>query len=592
MITRDLSHTQKVRRRSLILGGIKSLFTIVVCGKLYYLQILNKSKYGKLSDLNRTKVKILYPERGVIFDKFGNPIASNRLDYQLTIFKEKKELINRYISKLKDIIFFSQRDYQELKKNLSRKDISDFIILKKNLTWDELEVFELVSSKFPFLFITKEKVRSYENNFIYSHVLGYVGYKNDLKEQKLNNLKFGISGLEKTFDKKLLGTDGWIKLETNSKGRIKKELNKKFAIPGENVKTNLIASMQELSHKLLKNISGAVVVIDCQSGGVNCMVSTPSFDNDEFSNGITNEKWNQLITDESNPLLNRCISGLYSPGSTYKLITALFAIEQMGFDHNKEFYCPGHVEFGNRKFHCWKKEGHESVNLIDALKKSCDCYFYNLAKEINVDKLAKFSKKFSIGTLTGIDIPDENYGLMPNTQWKRKNRNEKWQKGETLNTVIGQGFTLSTPLQITLMTARIASGKKIEPQIVKRNRFFFEDLEVSEKNLNFIRKSMYKVVNEYEGTAYLSRLENKLKMAGKTGTSQVRKISKEERESGVLKNEELIYKLRDHSLFTGYAPYDNPKYAITVVAEHMGSGSKVAAPIAKKIIDFALNKYS
>ena len=592
MITRDLNHGQKVKRRSFILAGIKSIFALIICGKLYYLQILNKSKYGKLSDINRTKVKILYPERGTIFDKFGNPIASNRLDYQLNIFKEKSDLINRYISKLKNIIFFSQRDYQQLKINLARKDISDFIILKKNLTWDELEIFELVSNKFPFLFITKEKVRSYENNVIYSHVLGYVGYKNDLKEQKLNNLKFGISGLEKTFDKKLLGRDGWIKLETNSKGRIKKELNKKFAIPGENIKTNIIASMQELSHKLLSGISGAVVVLDCKSGGVNCMVSTPSFDNDEFSKGISNEKWNELLTDESKPLLNRCISGLYSPGSTYKLLTALFVIEKMGFDYDKKFYCPGYVEFGNRKFHCWKKEGHGSVNLIDSIKKSCDCYFYNLAKEINIDELSKFSKDFGMGVLTGIDIPDENYGLMPNSDWKRKNRGEKWQKGETLNTVIGQGFTLSTPLQITLMTARIASGKKLEPKILKRNRYFFEDLNLSEQNLNFIRNSMYKVVNEYQGTAYLSRLDNNLKMAGKTGTSQVRKISKEERESGVLKNEELIYKLRDHSLFTGYAPFDNPKFAITVVAEHMGSGSKVAAPIAKKIMDFALKKYT
>ncbi len=592
MITRDLSSSQKIRRRSLILAGIKSIFSIVVCGKLYYLQILNKSKYGKLSDLNRTKVKILYPERGVIFDKFDKPIAKNRLDFQLNIFREKSNLINRYISKLKNIIFFSQRDYQELKKNILRKDLSDFIIIKKNLSWEELEIFELVSNKFPFLFITKEKVRSYENNFIYSHVLGYVGYKNDLKDQKLNNLKFGISGLEKTFDNKLLGKDGWIKLETNSKGRIKKELKKKFAIPGENIKTNLIASIQGMAYDLLSGIRGAVVVLDCQSGGVNCMVSTPSFDNDEFSKGITNEKWNQLLIDKSNPLLNRCISGLYSPGSTYKLLTALFVVEKMGFNYSTKFYCPGFVDFGNRKFHCWKKEGHGSLNLIDAVKKSCDCYFYNLAKEINIDELSKFSKKFSMGAITGIDIPDENYGLMPNSEWKKKNRGEKWQKGETLNTVIGQGFTLSTPLQITLMTARIASGKKLEPRIMHRNRYFFEDLDISEKNLNFIRKSMFKVVNEYEGTAYLSKLENGLKMAGKTGTSQVRKITKKERESGVLKNEELEYKLRDHSLFTGYAPFDNPKFAITVVAEHMGSGSKVAAPIAKKIIDFVLKKYS
>ena len=592
MITRDLSNSQRIKRRSLILAAVKSAFTLVVCGKLYYLQIKNKSKYGKLSDLNRTKVKILYPERGTIFDNMGNPIAANRSDFQLNIFREKKELINRYVSKLKNIIYFSRRDYEELKKNIKTKDLSDFIVIKKNLTWEELEIFELVSNKFPFSFITKEKVRSYENNLIFSHVLGYVGYKKDLKEQKLNNLKFGISGIEKTFDKKLLGTDGWIKLETNSKGRIKKELNKKIAIPGENINTSLIAPLQEKAYSLLSEIRGAAVVIDCKTGGVNCMVSTPSFDNDEFSNGVSSQKWNRLVIDESNPLLNRCVSGLYSPGSTYKLLIALFVLEKMGFNKNTKYFCPGFVEFGNRKFHCWKKEGHKSLDLSEAIKKSCDCYFYNLAKNINIDDLSSFSNQFSIGKLTDIDMPDESSGLMPDSKWKKKNRGEKWQRGETLNTVIGQGFTLSTPLQITLMTARIASGKNLQPKILKRNRYFFENINVSEKNLDFIRNSMLRVVNEFEGTAFRSRLQSGLKMAGKTGTSQVRRITKEERESGVLKNEELAYKLRDHSLFTGYAPYDNPRFAITVVAEHMGNGSKVAAPISKKIIDFALRSFS
>jgi penicillin-binding protein 2 len=298
------------------------------------------------------------------------------------------------------------------------------------------------------------------------------------------------------------------------------------------------------------------------------------------------------VIDESNPLLNRCVSGLYSPGSTYKLLTALFMLDKMGFNINTKYFCPGFVEFGNRKFHCWKKEGHGSLDLSEAIKKSCDCYFYNLAKNIKIDDLSSFSNQFSIGKLTDIDMPDESSGLMPDSKWKKKNRGEKWQRGETLNTVIGQGFTLSTPLQITLMTARIASGKNLQPTILKRNRYFFENINVSEKNLDFIRNSMFRVVNEFEGTAFRSRLQSRQKMAGKTGTSQVRRITKEERESGVLKNEELAYKLRDHSLFTGYAPYDNPRFAITVVAEHMGNGSKVAAPISKKIIDFALRSLS
>ncbi len=587
----EFNKYQQLKRRSLILAAIKSMFTLMVCGKLYYLQILNKSKYGKLSDLNRTKVKILYPERGTIYDFYKKPIASNRLDFQLNIFREKENLIKKYISTLTNIISFSNSDLENLEKNIMKKNLSDFIVIKKNLTWKELEVFELISNKFPFLFITKEKVRNYENNLIFSHVLGYVGYKQDVEDQKLNNLKFGIAGIEKIFDSELLGSDGWIKLETDSKGKIKKEIKKKLAIPGKNIDTNLITDVQERAFSLLNGISGAAVMMDCQTGGINCMVSTPSFDNNDFSNGVTSQKWKQLVEDGTNPLLNRCIAGLYSPGSTYKILTALYVLESLGFNSDKVFHCSGFVEFGNRKFHCWKKNGHGKVNLFDAIKKSCDCYFYNLAKEIDVDSLSSFSKLFSMGQYTGIDIPNEHIGIMPDKKWKVLNRGEKWQRGETLITVIGQGFTLSTPLQITLMTGRVASGKMIKPSIMKRKNMYFEDLPISKGNLDFIRKSMFAVVNDSDGTAFGSRLNNKLKMAGKTGTSQVRRISKKERESGVLKNEELEYKLRDHSIFTCYAPYDKPKFALTVIAEHMGSGSKVAAPIARDIMELSLKKF-
>ncbi len=590
-MNRGIDQNQLLQRRAFILGTSKTLFTLLVCGKLYYLQILNKSKYGKLSDYNRIKVKILYPERGIIYDLYGKQMASNRPDYQLNIFRGKEKLINQYITKLKNIINFSYSDLEKVNDNIKNKDLSDFIVIKKNLSWNELEAFELISNKFPFLFINKEKVRSYKDNEIFSHVLGYVGFKTDLKNKKLNNMRFGIAGIEKLFDNRLLGKDGWIKLETNSKGRIKKELKKKLAIPGENIKTNLISEIQEKAHSLLENINGAIVMIDCETGGVNCLVSNPSFNNNQFSNGISSETWRSLVEDNSNPMLNRCISGLYSPGSTYKLLTALYVLEKLKFDKKTKFFCSGYVDFGNRKFHCWKEGGHGSLDLKGAIKQSCDCYFYNLAKTIQIDSLSKFSKNFSMGVATNIDFPNESIGIMPDSKWKVKNKGEKWHRGETLNSVIGQGFILSTPLQITLMTAMLATGKVIKPKILYDNNNFFEDTDVSKENLDFIRKSMYSVVNEFKGTAFGSRLSGKLKMVGKTGTSQVRKISKEEREDRVLKNEELIYKLRDHSIFTGYAPYKNPKYALTVIAEHMGSGSKVAAPIAKQLMNFSLKKF-
>ncbi len=589
-MSREVSKEKRIRRRSLILGIGKSVFTGIVVSKLYYLQILNKSKYGKLSELNKTKVKILYPERGIIFDYYNQPLASNKIDYQLSILKEKKNKIQEIIKKLNEIVKFNETDLKQIENNLKEENISDFITIKSNLTMDELERFELMSNKFPFLIITKEKVRQYNHGLNFSHVLGYVGYKKIHKNKKLANLKVGIAGVEKKLDSTLLGHDGWVKLETDSKGVIKKELERKHAIPGENIRTSLILDLQSMAMEQLNNINGAIVVLDCETGGINCLASSPSFNNNDFSNGVSNHMWNQLLNDDFNPLLNRSIAGLYSPGSTYKLVTALFALERMNLNKNKTFFCNGHISFGNRKFHCWKKEGHGNVNLIEAVKKSCDCYFYNLAKTIEIDELSSFSRMFSYGDKSGVDVPNELAGIMPNKSWKKKNRKERWHKGETLNTVIGQGYLLSTPLQMTLMTARIATGKMILPSIIPKKKNF-DELSLSKQNLNFIRQSMFDVVNDFDGTAFRSRLNSKYKMAGKTGTSQVRKISIEERDKGVLKNEEIEYKLRDHSIFTSYAPFDKPKFSITVVAEHMGSGSKVAAPIARNILEYALKKY-
>ena len=590
-MSKEVKKSKILRRRAFLLGLSKSLITGIVISKLYYLQILQKSKYGKLSESNKTKIKILYPERGTIFDLYDKPIASNKIDYQLNILKEKKEFIDQTIQKLENIIQFSKFDLDEVKLNLRDENLSDFFTIKKNLTIDELESFELMSNQFPYLLITKEKVRHYNHDENFSHVLGYVGYKKTNKNKKLANLKIGISGLERNLDNQLVGSDGWVKLEANSKGIIKKEIVRKNPIPGKNIKTNLILNIQSKVMEEFKMINGAAVMIDCQTGGINSLISSPSFNNNEFSNGVSSQKWNQLLNHEFNPLLNRSIAGLYAPGSTFKLVTALFAIEKMKLNIYNEINCTGSLQFGNRKFHCWKKEGHGKVNLLGAIQKSCDCYFYDLAKSIDIDELSSFSKQFSFGDKSGIDVPNELSGIMPTRDWKKLNKKEKWQRGETLNTVIGQGYVLATPLQITLMTARIATGRKVLPSILNIGNQDFQKLNISDKSLNFIRNSMYSVVNDFDGTAFRSRLSSNYKMAGKTGTSQVRKISIEERESGVLKNEEIDYKLRDHSVFTAFAPYRNPKFAITIIAEHMGSGSKVAAPIAKRILEFSLKNY-
>ena len=590
-MNKDIEEYKKFQRRIFILGAGKAFFSFLLIGKLYHLQILNKLKFGRLSETNRIKVKILYPERGVIFDSFGQKIAENRIDYQITFLKEKKNKLQSNIKDLKKIINISEEDLLHFKKNIKRETLDDFVTIKKNLNWNELEIFEYFSHHFPFLNIKKEKVRSYRNNYAFSHVVGYVGYESRKKQSiKAPELKIGKTGIEKVYDKTLIGSQGWQKIESNSSGKIIRKLETSKSMSGRNLKTHLVADIQEFAYQKLDGKSGSIVILDCLNGGVLGLVSSPSFDINEFSYGVKSSTWRSLQSDLLNPLLNKPISGLYSPGSTFKLVVAMAILEKPDFKVEKNFFCSGFVDLGNHRFHCWKRKGHGSVDLNRAIKESCDCYFYSLANEINIDNLARVANKFGFGTKTKIDLPNESNGLMPDQNWKKKNKNDSWHLGETYNAVIGQGFTLSTPLQIATMTARIASGKEIIPTIKQKLSHNFDTLNYNEKSFEIIRNTMYQVVNEYKGTAFSSKLKNKhYKMAGKTGTSQVRRISISERESGVLENKELPYKLRDHSIFTGYAPFDNPKYAIATVIEHHGSGSKVAAPISRDIMDFTLS---
>ena len=420
-MNREIEEYKKFEKRIFILGIGKAAFTALLIGKLYYLQILNKLKFGKLSETNRVKIKIIHPERGIIFDKNGLEIASNRIDYQISFLKEKEKYLSMNVHNLRKIIKITNEDLTFAKRNFKRNRLNDFVTIKKNLTWNELETFEYFSHKFPFLDITKEKVRSYKNNYAFSHVIGYVGFDSKVKQKKKSpELKIGKTGIEKVYNNDLLGKEGWQKVESNSGGRIVRKLENLNSISGKNLRTNINSSVQEYAYKLLDGKSGSVVLIDCQNSGIISMVSSPSFDINEFSYGVKSQTWKNLQTDEKNPLLNKAIYGLYSPGSTFKLIVALHMLEDDNFNRKQKIFCSGSVELGNHKFHCWKRKGHGLVDLNLAIKESCDCYFYSLANDIDINKLAKTANKFSIGEKTLIDLPNESQGLMPDEKWKKK----------------------------------------------------------------------------------------------------------------------------------------------------------------------------
>lgn len=593
-MSKEFDDLKKFQRRLFLLGLGKGIFTSLLIGKLYYLQIINKSKFGELSEINRIKIKVLYPERGIIFGQSKKKIAENRNDFQIILLKDKKNQMEEIVNDLRKIVSISEEDIKDFKKNSIRNSLDDYLTIKKNLTWSELEVFSHFSHRFPYLDINKKKVRSYKDNFAYSHVIGYVGYDSQKpsKKKQLPELKVGKTGVEKIYNKILIGQEGWQKVESNSSGKVVRNLNSKNSTSGKNIEVSINSKIQEFAFDKIRDKAGSIVLMDCNSGSIISMVSSPSFDINEFSYGVKNDTWRNLQSDPLNPLLNRTISGLYSPGSTFKLVVGMAILNKKDFDVNQKFFCSGKQSLGNHTFHCWKRKGHGHVDLNKAIKESCDCYFYSLANIISINELASVARKFSFGMKTNIDLVGESKGIMPDENWKKKNKGDSWHLGETYNAVIGQGFTLSTPLQIATMTARIATGKKVRPVIISnKNNEYFEELDFPKDSFDLIKSSMFNVVNEYNGTAFSSKLTNKsIKMAGKTGTSQVRRISLLERESGVLENDELPYKLRDHSIFTGFAPYEKPKYVISVVVEHHGSGSKVAAPIAKEILDFTFER--
>ena len=630
---------QTINRRMFIIGAAKIIVFTGIIARLFSLQITENKKYLTLSDKNRLREWRLPPVRGEFLDYFGNIIAGNLRVYQLHVVPEQVEDFKYLMLRLKDILKINDKEFSKIIKKKNSQKPWETLIISENLTWDQFTkinyfLHDLIGAK-PVLSVS----RDYPFKENYTHVLGYLSQASEkdilnneiIKNTHVPGLKVGKIGLEKTFENDLIGTNGVQRYEVNAYGKRINQVDFQEGIKGKTIKLTIDTEVQKLCNELLTDRAGSISVMDIYTGEIVAMYSSPSFDPNLFLFGISQDDWQLIRNNPLKPLTNKTISGLYSPGSTVKPIVALSALEHDVISPNFKVKCKGKMEMYGQTYHCWKKKGHGVVNLRDAMKQSCDTYFYEIARKLGVDRLQETAKKFGLGdkVLKNLFL-NEKTGLVPSTQWKKDNLGKGWVLGETLITGIGQGYIQTTPLQLCLMTAQIANGGyKIYPRItVEKNQDSFEKInliikkrsdtakeikdgltEASEQllsfinekkyeslyrnsqNIEFIKDAMFGSTNEIRGTSYSSRIKDlKYQFAGKTGTSQVKRITEKERELD-LKTMDIPYDERDHALYVAFGPYKNPRYAVSIVVEHGGSGSSTAAPMAKKLFKLIIDRH-
>jgi len=598
-----------ITRRMFILSAAKIAVFIAIISRLFYLQISENIKYRSLSDRNRLREWKIAPQRGTIEDFFGKKIADNKQVFQLHMMPEDVPNFEELFFKLSKLINFNESHRINLEKRLKKRKPWQPIIISDNLTWSEFSKINLFLHEIQGIKPVVGVARKYLEDGSSSHLIGYVSdvsvkdLKNSkmLREINVPGLKTGKNGLEKSLNEQIIGKPGFQRFEVNAYGKRIKELTSVKGTVGKNFRTTLDQEVQNFASELLKGKSGSICVMDIYTGGLVAMVSSPTFDANKFVHGIASKDWQDLINDEKKPLINKSIAGLYPPGSTIKPLVALSALENDVISPNTTTECRGAIELYGHKYHCWKEKGHGFMRLREAIKQSCDIYFYEVARRLGVDRLAITANKFGLGNRVFDILNEEQTGLVPSTKWKIKNIGKGWVLGETLLAGIGQGYFQVTPIQLCLMSAQLANGgHKIEPKIIYNEQALqpnkdvsserFKQLYRNQENIKFVLDAQFGATNEPMGTSYGSRhVKSEYIFAGKTGTSQIRTITAEERELK-LKQKDLPYKRRDHALFTAFAPYKNPQYAFSIVIEHGGTGSSSAAPIAKKIIKKVLDR--
>ncbi|SDF44394.1 MULTISPECIES: penicillin-binding protein 2 [Thalassobaculum] len=642
MLKASEQDVQKVfTRRALVLAGGKLALIGALGARLYYLQVVEADRYELLSRGNQFNLELLPPVRGRILDRNGVALADNQDNFRVEIVREQTDDVAATLSALRSIIEVPDWDVRRVLKDVKRKRAFVPVTVVENLTREEIARVAVNAPYLPGIRIEVGRSRRYPFADTAVHITGYVAAVSESELTgdpvlELPDFRIGKSGIEKLHDLGMRGTAGRRQVEVNALGRIIRKLPGEDGEPGRDVKLTLDINLQryaterlsrgnaerlptedpraqlalaqaepamrdlyadrqtvlvDAEGKVIEAESGSAVVMDVHTGELRALASAPGYDPNPFNRGLSAKDWEELLTNPRGPLNNKAVSGQYPPGSTFKMLVMLAALESGLAGPDTKFFCPGHLTLGDTRFHCWSRYGHGWLDMKQSIAQSCDVYYYELAKRIGIDRISSIAKRFGLGELTGVDIPGERRGLVPSREWKLATTGVPWQMGETLVAAIGQGFNLATPLQLALMTARLVNGgKAVVPHIEFPNGppEAAEDMAVDTRHLEAVRVAMSEVVNGPRGTARkIQGSPDDVKIGGKTGTAQVRRITMADRASGAYK-EEKPWRFRDHALFVGFGPVEAPRYAVAVVVEHGGGGSSMAAPIGADVLREAL----
>ena len=580
-------------RRTFLIGGLQGLLVSGLAGKLIYLALKDSSRYRTLADENRIRLEIILPERGLILDRKNQVLATNQPHYRLTLLPNFKGDLYKLLTEVELLVSFKE-NIPELIEEIKRTSSSTPFTIAPIATWDDVCKIELNTVHHPELFINKGAQRFYPHSEMTAHLVGYVQAPTDNDDVDKNlihlaDFRLGKAGIEKKYDHLLQGQAGYKEIEVNAKRKVVRELKVYPSQKGQSLSLTIDLRLQSfITERLREYPSAAVTVMDVHTGEIYALVSSPSFDPNLFTNGIRTKDWQNLVNNAYGVMNNKAINGQYSPGSTFKMIVGLAGLESQRITSQYRVHCPGFIEQNGHRYHCHQgKYGHGYVNITSALKMSCDVYFYEIAKIIGHDNIGTMARRFGLGEKTGIKLPSEKRGLVPDRAWKFMRYRRNWTMGDTILMSIGQGYMLSTPLQLAVMTARLVNGGyAVTPQLIRDQPLQnYSSIDIKAAYLNLILEGMNQAVNQPQGTAYTARIERPgYEMGGKTGTTQVRRITMKERQQRVLRNDELPWQERDHALFVGYAPLHKPRFAISVLVEHGGTGGKVSAKIGHDVM--------
>jgi len=599
----EISH-RALTRRGLLLAGGQAGFLGLLALRLRYLQVNQAEEFRLLAEENRINIRLLPPARGAIFDRNGLTLAENHQNYRIIMVREQAGDIEAVLNRLNRIIPLEPVEIEAALKELKRRSAFVPVSVAEHLTWDQVSAVSANAPALPGISAEVGLSRYYPQGPDFAHIVGYVGPVSDYDLSRIDDqdpllqipkFQIGKSGVENKIERHLRGFAGTKRIEVNAVGRVMREIDRKEGQPGASVALTIDARVQNYVQARLAGESASAVVMDVNSGELIAMGSAPSFDPNKFVTGISVPDYRELTENTFRPLANKTVQGTYPPGSTFKMMVAMAGLADGLISPDDRVTCRGFHELGNQRFHCWKRGGHGRVNLEESLQQSCDVFYYELAQKVGIEKISEMARKFGLGARHDLPLNGIAAGLMPTKAWKREVIGENWRIGDSLNASIGQGFVLASPLQLAVMTARIASGRAVVPKLLRAidgvatSTTQAAQIDVPGSALNAVRSGMFAVSNSRSGTAYSTRIAEKtMQMAGKTGTSQVRRITKKERASGVTRNEDLPWERRDHALFVGFAPFDAPRYAVSVIVEHGGGGSRFAAPIARDIMLEAL----